>query len=601
MVLPSWMEANHELGDLGLPCTGRPVIYANNGIISSGHYLTSMAGMRMLLSGGNAFDALVAATFAAAVVEPVASYSLGAEATFMLYDSCSGDFLSLSGQGTAAEKATPEHFLSKGYEAIPTGPGSDAPMSFTVPGVTAACLSLLGKYGTKGVREVLTPAVEYAEQGIPNYEYMIARLGAGAAISQFKLFPPGGQHIFFENGEVPAPGSQLVQKNLGKILRYMYQAADNAGGDRSIEIDAARKCFYQGKIATLIANASSRVGGILEKSDLESYKEKYSSPIGTTFRGYEIYGHSTWTQGPVLQQALNILENFDLKMMGHNSVTYIHTITEALKLAFADREAFYGDPDFSLIPIDGLLSKDYGVERAHRIDPGAACKGLPSYGNPWNYSREHGEVSPQPIIDATDVSDLQHEAGTTHIAVIDRDGNMVCSTPSGGAFEKSVFFTDLGFALSTRSEMLNFTKGHPNILEPGKRPRTTIINYMISKDGNPVYTVGCPGGDAQPQANLQLMLNILLWNMNPQEAVEAPRFATLSMPNSFFPHRYLPSRLSVEKGIHSDVKRELSELGHEIVEVATCGMGATIAKRDSATGVLAASADPRRACYAMGY
>ena len=155
----------------------------------------------------------------------------------------------------------------------------------------------------------------------------------------------------------------------------MYHAADNAGGDRSIEIDAARKCFYQGKIATLIANASSRVGGILEKSDLESYKEKYSSPIGTTFRGYEIYGHSTWTQGPVLQQALNILENFDLKMMGHNSVTYIHTITEALKLAFADREAFYGDPDFSLIPIDGLLSKDYGVERATGLILGLLVKG----------------------------------------------------------------------------------------------------------------------------------------------------------------------------------------------------------------------------------
>ena len=589
-----------EQGEVNLPPTGRPVVYATNGIISSGHYLTSMAGMRMLMSGGNAFDALVSATFAASVVEPIASYSLGAEATFMVYHEQSGDFLSLSGQGTASGKASPEFFLSQGHDSIPTGPGEYAPLSFTVPGVAAACLSLLERYGTKTVQEVLSTSIEYCERGIPNYEYMIARLDAGDSISQFELFPPGGLDIFFEDGKLPKPGTLLIQKELGRVFRNMSGAADIAGGHRKNGISAARDCFYNGDIADAIASASQRVGGILSKSDLEGYEEAYDSPVGTTYMGYGIYGHSTWTQGPVLQQALNILEQFDLKAMGHNSVEYIHLVTESLKLALSDREAFYGDPDFAAVPVDGLLSKEYGVERAQLIDHDKAFPKMPHHGNPWKYSSLEGSVSQQPTYETGGPTDLQSERGTTHVTVIDQDGNMACSTPSGGAFNKSVFFSELGFGVSTRSEMLNFTKGHPNVVEPGKRPRTTIINYMITKGGVPIATVGCPGGDAQAQANLQLVLNTLLWGMNPQEASEAPRFSSLSVPNSFYPHTYLPGQLSMEDGFSEDIKRGLKEKGHEVVYAATCGMGATVAIRDPETGVLAAGADPRRACYAIG-
>ena len=589
-----------EQGDISKPPTGRPVIYATNGIISSGHYLTSMAGMRMLMSGGNAFDALVSATFAAAVVEPIASYSLGAEAVFMFHDTGTGDFLSLSGQGTVSSRATPEFFKSMGHDSIPTGPGKDAPLSFTVPGVAAACFSMLEKYGTKSVQEILSVSIEYAEKGIPNYEYMTGRLDAGDAVSQFELFPPGGLDIFFNEGEIPDPGTLLVQDSLGRTFRAMSEAADKAGPNRLAGISAAKDCFYSGDIASAISDASRNVDGILDKSDLENYEPKYSEPVGTTYLGYGVHGHSTWTQGPVLQQALNILECFDLKSMGHNSVEYIHTVTEALKLALADREAFYGDPDFASVPVDGLLSKQYASERSKEIDPMKAYPGMPSYGNPWAYSGLHGEVSPQPSYDSGGPMDLQHESGTTHITVMDAHGNMACSTPSGGAFNKSVFFHELGFAISTRSEMLNFIEGHPNVVKPGKRPRTTIINYMITKDGVPIGTIGCPGGDAQAQANLQLVLNTLLWGMNPQEAVESPRFSSLSAPNSFYPHTYLPNQLSMEDGFPEGVAEGLTGKGHQIVHAATCGMGAAVAIRNPENGVLAASADPRRASYAIG-
>lgn len=589
-----------EQGEVSLPPTGRPVVYATNGIISSGHYLTSMAGMRMLMSGGNAFDAVVSATFAAAVVEPIASYSLGAESTFMLYHEQSGDFLSLSGQGPAAGKATPEFFRSRGHDSIPTGPGKFAPLSFTVPGVTAACLSLLERYGTKTVQEVLATSIEYAKRGIPNYEYMVDRLDAGDSINQFNLFPPGGLDIFFENGIVPEPGTLLVQRELGAVFNKMSLAADSAGSHRENSISAARHCFYNGEIADEIASASEKVGGILCKSDLEGYKEKYSSPVGTTYMGYGIHGHSTWTQGPVLQQALNILEHFDLKAMGYNSVEYVHVLTESLKLAMSDREAFYGDPEFASVPVDGLLSKEYAAERAQLIDQDRAFPGMPPHGNPWQHSSSKGTVSQQPSYGSGGPIDLQNESGTTHITVIDREGNLVCSTPSGGAFSKSVFFPELGFAISTRSEMLNFTDGHPNVVEPGKRPRTTIINYMITKDKVPIATIGCPGGDAQAQANLQLVLNTLLWGMNPQEASEAPRFSSLSIPNSFYPHTYLPGQLSMEYGFSDDIKIGLKAKGHEIVYAASCGMGATVALKNPKTGVLAVGADPRRACYAIG-
>ena len=591
-----------EQGNTAQQTTGRPVIYGTQGVISSGHYLTSMAGMRMLLSGGNAFDALVAAGFAAAVTEPIASYSLAAEGVFMLYHAESGDLLSLSGQGTAPRLATVDWYRSQGQSEIPTGPGPLAHLSFTVPGVVAAFLSMLERYGTKTVGEVLEPSIHYAERGIPNYEYMLERIDSPGTRSQFDQYPPGGTAVFFDNGKVPAPGSLLVQKGLGSILRKLVEAESAAAGHRADGVRAARDCFYTGEVAQIIHDCAHSVGGILGLKSLAPYEAKYETPLKTSYMGHEIHGQRTWTQGAVLMQALNILENFALREMGHNSTAYVHTASQALNLAFADREAYYGDPDFAVVPVDGLLSKEYARERAGMIDPSSAFQELPPPGDPWMYSSMSGApAQAREPVPAASGADGGPESGTTHISTIDRDGNMVCATPSGGGFGKSVFFPELGCALSTRIEMFNFEDGHPNRLEPFKRPRTTLVNYIVSKDGVPVMMTGCPGGDHQAQANMQLMLNTLLWGMNPQEAVEAPRFASQGVTNSFYPHTYYPGQLGVEPGIPQSTRDELSAMGHDIVTVGSAGMGATVSTRDPETGVLASSGDPRRACYAIAW
>ena len=579
-----------EQGDYNLPDTGRPVVRSTKGVISSGHYLTSMAGMRMLLNGGNAFDAIVAAGFAAAVIEPIASYSLAAEGVFMLYNSGTDELLSLSGQGTAPGKATADFYKSQGLDRIPTGPGKQAHLSFTVPGIVAAYVSLLERYGSMTIDEVLAPAIEYAENGIPHYEYMLNRLDNANTGVQFDNYPPGGWDVFYDNREVPEPGT----------LKAMSEAA--VSGDRKAGLQAARDVFYKGSVAKTIVDSSAEVGGILTMEDLANYKALYGEPVSSTFEGHEILGHDTWTQAPMVQQTLNLLEHFDLKSMGHNSPEYIHTVTEALKLVFGDREAYYADPEYAEVPLDGLISKEYAAERVGLIDPERGLPEQAAPGDPWKYSNGAGVVPVPAGIAASNngsPEDSNHE-GTTHVSVIDSQGNMVNGTISGGAFVKSVFFPELGCTLSTRIEMFNCEEGHPNVVEPGKRPRTTLINYMAKKDGDTVMTIGCPGGDNQAQANVQLILNTLVFGMDPQMAVEAPRFATANVENSFYPHNYYPGKLDLEPGIPESTADALAARGHEIGRAANCGLGATVSVRDPKTGNLSTGADPRRACYAMG-
>ena len=578
--------------------TTRPVVSGTQGVVAAGHPLVAMAGLRMLLAGGNAFDAAVAAGFAAAVVEPTASYTLCGECVALVHDARREETRALSGQGTAPALATIPFFRGRGLERIPTGPGADAHLSFTVPGAVDAYLTLLETLGTRTVSEVLAPAVHYAQRGFPMYEYMHRMLGMPETRTQFDVYPPGGHDVFYPGGRVPPVGALFTQPALAETLGRLVEADTRARGQRAAGIAAARRCFYRGDVAAMIGGFSERVGGLLRASDLAGYRAQLEAPARITFAGREILGQSVWTQGPVLLQALGMLDTLDLRALGHNSVPYIHAVTEALKLAFADRERYYGDPEHARIPLAELLSPAYARERAALIRMDRAAPAAPPPGGPWRQGAA-GSIAPARAAETGAPAPVAD--GTTHIAAIDRAGNLIALTPSGGVFRKSAFAPELGCTLSTRSEMFVLEEGHPNALAPGKRPRTTLVSYLISEHGVPTTTVGCPGGDDQAQADLQIVLNLLVFGMNPQQAVEAPRFSTQTLVNSFYPRAYKPGVLNVEPGIPPGTRAELAALGHTVTEIGACGVGAVVTRRDPETGVLSAGADPRRPTYALAW
>jgi gamma-glutamyltranspeptidase/glutathione hydrolase len=579
--------------------TTRPIVSGLGGVISSGHPLVSMAGMRMLLSGGNAFDAAAAAGFAAAVIEPTASYTLCGECVAMLYDARSDRTIALSGQGPAPALATVATLAQRGFPRIPTGPGPNAQLSFTVPGAVDAYLTLLETFGTRTIVEVLAPALEYAEQGFPMYDYMHRMLSIPETRTQFALYPPGGEAVFYPAGRAPRVGDRFRQPALAVTLKKLVVAGTQSGGDRHTSIRAVRERFYRGDIAATIGTFSEKWGGLLRTADLASYRAQFESPLAVAFADCKILGQSAWTQAPVVMQALGMLAKFNLKAMGHNSSQYVHTLAEVLKLAFADRERYYGDsPE---VPLAELLSSTYLTERAALVRSDRAMPEAPPSGEVTGSFRQPAVLQPSAGSTAPISSAAHAKDGTTHIACVDRDGSLIALTPSGGVFRKSVFCSELGCTLSTRSEMFNLEDGHPNALAPGKRPRTTLISYLICERDRPVATVGCPGGDDQGQADLQIILNMLVFGMNPQQAVEAPRFATETLVDSFWPHPYRPGVLSVEPGVPEHTRAELQAIGHTIEVVGACGIGAVVTRRDPDTGVLSAGADPRRPTYAVAF
>jgi gamma-glutamyltranspeptidase/glutathione hydrolase len=458
-----------------------------------------------------------------------------------------------------------------------------------------AYLTLLETHGTRTVSEVLAPAVHHAARGFPMYEYMRRMLAAPETREQFALYPPGGTEVFYPGGQPPGVGDLLVQPALATTLRRLVEADASARGHRAAGIAAARARFYRGDLAAAIGAFSERLGGLLRASDLAGYRARLEAPVRTTFAGREVLAQGAWTQGPVLLQALGMLQAFDLRGMGHNSARYVHVVSEVLKLAFADRERYYGDVEG--VPLAELLAPAYARERAALVRLDRAWPEAPPAGD-----LRRGPVLAGRAAHRVDVAASTPAAdGTTHIAAIDRDGNVVCLTASGGVFRKSAFAPELGCTLSTRSEMFVLQEGHPNTLVPGKRPRTTLVSYLICEGGVPTTTVGCPGGDDQAQADLQLVLNLLVFGMNPQQAVEAPRFSTQTLVNSFYPRVYRPGQLNVEPGIPESVRAELRALGHTVIEMGACGVGAVVTHRDRASGVLTAGADPRRPTYALAW
>jgi len=602
--------------------TFRPVVRGRRGVVAGGQPLSVEAGMRILQHGGNAVDAGVATILAASVIE-FSHFSFGGEVP-ILVKLKGRDVAVIEGMGTAPAKATREFFVNRAKErgagTTATAPDSSAtqrvdtegttypeakpglipstgPLAATVPAVLDACVTALDKFGTKSLAEVMQPAIELAD-GFPIDELRVNYITTRAPIfSQW----PEAKRIFLPNGQVPKVGDVFVQSDLARTLRAIVATEkQNARRGRHAALMAARDYFYRGPIGKRIGDYMQTHGGLLAASDLAGWRATVGAPTKTNYRGYEIYKTGFWAQGPMMLETLNLLEGYDLKKMGQNSPEYIHTVTEALKLGFADRDRFYGDPNFVKIPTEQLLSKNYASMRRRLIDDQRASldqrPGDPANMKPLLASATTISYNPEPLPEILKAND------TTCVNVIDKDGNMFSATPSG-AWLPAVVAGDTGVLMGQRLQSALTDPDSPNVVAPGKRPRVTLTPTLVLKDGQPFMVLSTPGGDNQDQALLQVMLNIIEFGMNPQEAVEAPRFDTQHFVSSFDNHEFLPGSLNVESRIPADVINQLAARGHKIKIQTAWGTGSspTVIIYDAKSGVISGGADPRRGRYALAW
>ena len=545
------------------------------------------AGYRLLTEGGNAIDAGVASTLAAGVTE-LSRFGLGGEMP-LLIKMAGKPVVAISGVGVAPAKATVEFYSKRPPEPweeaahmVPI-PGQGMLAAIT-PGVFDGLILALDKYGTKSFAEVVQPALEYADQGFPMPEEFGGML---RSYQRILALWPASTKFFYPDGTPTPRGEIFREPALANTFRQLAAAEKKAHGKRSDKLRAVRDLFYKGSIAKEFADYSEKNGGLIAYSDLANFHADIEEPKVGTYRGYQIYKPGFWTQGPVMIEALNLLEGYDLKAMGHNSPEYLHTLVEAVKLAFADRDQYYGDPKFSKIPEQILLSKEYAAERRKLIDPAHAS--LES--RPGNLGTKIN--LPTTTASADPVND------TTCVNVVDRLGNAFNATPSG-AWLPSVIMGETGLPLSSRIQSFVTTVGHPNVLQPGKRPRVTLSPTLVTKDGKLELIMSTPGGDNQDQALLQVLLNILDFGMTPQEAVESPRFQTEHFYSSFAGHEFTPGRLSLEGRISRATADRLSALGHRVSVTGDWSNGSAPTVIWVHDGVLNGGADPRRARFIFG-
>ena len=592
-------QNTHTRGSQG-EFSHRPMAWGTRGMVGAGTQLTAQAGMRVLWQGGNAVDAAVAGALAAGVLEPTAHYSLGGEVAFLFYDAASKKIKSVVGQGWAPQQATTDLYLERWGE-IPGGV-----LSTTVPGVISALLSMLSQYGTMSFTQAAQAAVSFAHDGFPAYQLLCRAIaGAGAErIENIQKYPDTAK-IYLPRGKPPILGSIFEQRDLGATLSLMVQGEQQAladGKSREAGIQAARDVFYKGDPAQRMVKALQDLGGLYTEDDFADYQSPDEEPISTTYRGYEIFTNRTWTQGITLLQTLNILEGYDLAALGHNSPQAIHLQVEALKLAFADRERYVGDPDFVDVPVDELLSKEYAGLRRVLIDPNIAQAEYPP-GDPRKMQSVAQDYNPKASTPALEAVSGDSD-GTTYLATADAFGNMVSVTPSSFAgLTKGMILGDTGILINTRGCYFWLDPENPNSIAPHKRPRTTPCTFILTKGDQPFMTLGTPGGDSQPQSNLQVLNNIIDFGMNVQEAVEAPRFCGYSFPRSPWPHESYPNQLGVEDRVPAGTLDELRDRGHQVEPVGPWGISNGFAPitvhPDS--GVYNGGADPRKESVILGW
>jgi gamma-glutamyltranspeptidase/glutathione hydrolase len=564
----------------------RPEFPGTHAVVAAGRTYTADAGAEMLAAGGNAVDAGVAAIFAAAVVE-ISHFGLGGEAPMVIYLAKTREVVVINGQGTAPGAATPAAFA--GRTSIP----ANGPLAATIPAVVDAASLALARYGTKSLGEVLAPAIRLAD-GFPMYQFLSRYLG-----SERKGSEPYADTMrtYYPEGRVTRAGEMFRQPNLARTLRMLAEAeatSRKAGETREQAIGRARDAFYTGDFARRLSTAVQAAGGMITEKDLAGYHSKIEPAYSVTYRGYTVHKAGPWNQSPVLLQTLNLLEGFDLRAMGHLSVDSIHVMTEAMKLAYADRDRYYGDPDFVKVPMTGLLSKAYAQQRRPLIDMTRASREQRP-GTP-------GAFEVTPTADAADphvtrIGVTGESGDTTAIEVADKHGNLFSATPSSGWLLGGAFVAgDTGVPMSNRMQAFRLEPDSPNIVAPGKRPRTTLTPTIVTKDGAPFLAIGTPGGDSQDQQILQVLVNVIDFGMPLQAAVDSARFNTLSIQSSFGEHTIEPGVLEVERGVSEATRAALEARGHvlKLYPLASYPTGIVAAGMDPATGKLRGAADVRR-------
>jgi gamma-glutamyltranspeptidase/glutathione hydrolase len=572
----------------------RPELTGNFGMVASTHWLASAVGMSILERGGNAFDAAAAAGFTLQVVEPHLN-GPGGEVPMLVSVAGSDEILVIAGQGSAPAGATIEHFRALGLDLVP-GTGH---LAACVPGAFDAWLTLLERFGTLPVAEILAPAIHYARHGYPVLPSTARTIGAVERL--FTEHWRSSAAMYLPGGAVPAAGSRLRNPVLADTYERLARLA--TGLDRDAGIAALRDAFYRGFVAEAIDafvrkpamdTSGEPHAGVLTGADLAAWQTPVEAPAALDFGQYRVAKTRAWGQGPVLLQQLALLAGFDLADTAPTDPQLVHTVVEAAKLAFADREAYYGDaPD---VPLDALLSNAYADERRQLI--AATANGELRPGAPAG----HTPRLPTPISGAAAAGIGEPTLGDTcHVDVVDRWGNMISATPSGGWLQSSPMVPALGFGLGTRAQMFWLEPGLPNSLAPGRRPRTTLSPSLVLRDGAPYLAFGTPGGDQQDQWQLPFFLFHTVFDMNLQQAIDAATWHTTHFPSSFYPRDATPRGVVAEARLGAVTIDNLRERGHLVTEVDGWTLGRLSAVSLGADGFLRAAANPRGAQgYAVG-
>ena len=556
------------------PFTTRPEIEGTFGVVASTHWIATAVGMSVLEKGGNAFDAACATAFTLQVVEPHLN-GPGGDVPVILYDVRKGKPEVICGQGPAPAGATIAQYRAQGLDMVP-GTGL---LAACVPGMFDSWMQLLRDYGTMRVADVLAPAISYARHGHPLVERATATIAMVEEL--FREHWPTSAAVYLPGGKVPAPGTLFTNVALADTYARVLREAESAASDRVAQIERARKTWSQGFVAEAIDTfcrtqdvmdvSGERHRGVLTGTDMAAWQAHVEAPLTYDYGRYTVCKAGVWSQGPVLLQQLALLKDFDLDGLDPAGPDFIHLQVEAAKLAFADRETFYGDPDFVDVPIATLLSDGYNAERRKLITSKASLELRPGsvkgFGAAVALRRAEGAREAVGAFGAGEptVGRLGEVVGdTVHFDIVDRAGNMVSSTPSGGWLQSSPVIPELGFCLGTRAQMFWLDENHPAALKPGKRPRTTLSPTMALRDGEPYLAWGSPGGDQQDQWTAQFFLRHVHANMNLQEAIDAPAWHSEHFPISFWPRTARPGVLVVEERVPAATVRELRARGHEV-------------------------------------